>query len=173
MAHRMECFRKAVIAGDTSHDGVVYICLFYTRQWLFIRFYLFQSHRILVPLHPRLYIASFVLQVYVVQTWEFFLRAGVREYACSGLYSLLALALGRPNHYLRRLYALICVCDVCIRVCKHYTSVFTAFAIENQATKDRLNASPRFLIWDKLAIQSTVQQARRLQLRLTTAARFY
>ena len=36
-----------------------------------------------------------------------FLSARVREYACSGLYSLLGLALGQPNHYLRHFYALI------------------------------------------------------------------
>ena len=62
------------------------------------------------PTHPRLYIASLVLQVHVVQTWEFFLALGLREYACSGLYSLLALALERPNHYLCHfVYSHLCV----------------------------------------------------------------
>ena len=53
-----------------------------------------------------------------------FSTAGVWEYACSGLYSLLvlALALRRPDHYSRYLHALICVCvcDVCIRVYEHW-----------------------------------------------------
>ena len=51
-----------------------------------------------------------------------FLSARGREYACSGLYSLVALALGQPNHYYysRHLYALICVCDVSSqKLCEH------------------------------------------------------
>ena len=51
MAHRVECFRKAIIAGDTCHEGVLYR---YTHlapgQWLFIRLRLFQSDSILVEL---------------------------------------------------------------------------------------------------------------------------
>ena len=42
----------------------------------------------------------------LLQAWEF-LNVRIREHACSGLYSLLALALGQPNHYLRHVYALI------------------------------------------------------------------
>ena len=46
-----------------------------------------------------------------------FLALGYEDMPVQASIRLLVLALGRPNHCLRHVYALICVCDVCIRVC--------------------------------------------------------
>ena len=56
-----------------------------------------------------------------------FLDAAVREYACSGLYSLLALVLGRPNHYLRHMYAFICVRVVCVCVFEYASTKYRIY----------------------------------------------
>ena len=61
MAHRMESFRKAVIAGDRCHDEVIYMPVLHqlmARQ--FVCFHLFQNHCILVPpTHPPTSVYSF------------------------------------------------------------------------------------------------------------------
>ena len=54
-----------------------YLCLFYTKQWLFICFRLFQSHSMLARPPAPLYSFTFT-QVFVAQTWEFFLALGTR-----------------------------------------------------------------------------------------------
>ena len=46
-----------------------------------------------------------------------FLALGYKDMPVQASIRLLALALGRPNHYLRHVHALFCVCDVYIRVC--------------------------------------------------------
>ena len=70
MAHRMECFRKAVIAGDTCPDGAIYMPVLHQAMALH-SFSSLSEPLHSCPTHSRLYIASFLLQVYVVQTWEF------------------------------------------------------------------------------------------------------
>ena len=91
-----------------------YICLSCTRQWLFIHFHLFQSHSILA--HPPAPVYSFIFHSRSMSLRHgSFPNARDENMPCSGLYSVVALALGQPNHYyLRHLNALICVCDVCV-----------------------------------------------------------
>ena len=73
MAHRMECFRKAVLARDTCHERVLYITILHLAMALHAISSLSEPQHSCLS-QPRLYIASFSLQVYVVQTWEFLLE---------------------------------------------------------------------------------------------------
>ena len=71
MAHGpLHGFRKAVIAGDTCHEGVLYIPILHLAM-TFHSISSLSEPQHSCPTHSRLYTASFLLKVYVVQTWEF------------------------------------------------------------------------------------------------------
>ena len=107
MAHCMERFKKAVIAGDTCPDGVIY--MFVLHQTIALNMIASLLKLLYFYLtNPRLYITSFYFKS-MSYRYEGFISVGVRGYAYSGRYSLLTLTLKQFNYYLDYLYTFICV----------------------------------------------------------------
>ena len=59
MAYRMECFGKAVIAGDTCPEGAIYMPILHQAMALHSTLSISEPLHS-YPTHSRLYIASFV-----------------------------------------------------------------------------------------------------------------
>ena len=93
---------KLYIANDRCHLIRVHGECTYTRLativGLFVRFYLFQSHSILCPAHPHLYIASFFTPGLCRSDMGVFLALGNENTPVQASIRLLALALRQPNH---------------------------------------------------------------------------
>ena len=90
-----------------------YICLFYTRQWLFIRFHLFQSHSILA--HPPAPVYSFIFTPDLCRSdMGVFLSARDQNMPVQASIWWWPWRLDSPITTTSFVCPHVCVCDVCV-----------------------------------------------------------
>lgn len=73
-------------------------------------FYLVRSH---------LFIDLYFFNSILIQVMNFFPNIEIREYNCSTLYLIVDPDVETAQSHWLHLYALICLCDVCMQVCEH------------------------------------------------------
>ena len=110
MAYRMECFRKAVIAGDTCPEGAIYMPVLY--QAMALHSFSSPSERFLA--HPPAPVYNFIFTPGLCRSdMGVFLALRTRIFLFRPLFGGGPSA-GTAQSLLRHLYTLMCVCDVCV-----------------------------------------------------------